>query len=102
MLSRTTTTATRTPPAGPATPTGSRPASPVEVRTEDRDGRGQPGQLLWRGRLWLVREAAPLVPAAGEAERWRVRAGSGPSGQPAVLDLVRLPTGAWLVGEGGA
>ena len=51
---------------------------PVEVRRAPGES-GAPVQLLWRGDLWLVRDAlAERCPAGGSSECWWVVAGRGP------------------------
>jgi hypothetical protein len=76
-------------------------AEPVEVRTGRPDGTGAPEQILWRGRLWLVRRAQ-RVGCAEASERWTVAAGDGPAGPLHALELVRLASGTWQLHEGGA
>ena len=81
---------------------GDRAAQPVEVRTRRADGAGPPEQILWRGRLWLVRHAERLGCRAQQSERWAVQAGDGPGGPLRALELVRLVTGTWQLREDAA
>src|SRR3954454_18517304 len=70
-------------------------AQPVEVRTAAPEAHRPPEQFLFGGRLWLVRNAERLSRLSDEAERWRVRAGDGASGQVRIVELVRSPDGGW-------
>ena len=89
------------PPAGSSAAAGGHDAEPVEVRTGRPEGAGPPEQILWRGRLWLVRHAQRLgCPQQGE--RWVVAAGDGPAGPVHALELDRLTTGTWQLREDGA
>jgi hypothetical protein len=71
----------------------------VEVRTGGPDDAGPPEQILWRGRLWLVRQAQRLGCRAEQTERWAVEAGDGSTGHVRALELVRLATGTWQLHE---
>jgi len=79
------------------------PAEAVEVRTEGDGHLAQPGQLLWQGRLFLVRHALRLaggLPAPGDqhetGERWRLLVGAGP-GRTVSVVVVRQAGGGWLL-----
>jgi hypothetical protein len=90
------------PSSSPAAAVGDRAALPVEVRTRRADGAGPPEQILWRGRLWLVRHAERLGCRPQQSERWAVEAGDGPGGPLRALELVQLVTGTWQLHEDGA
>ena len=83
------------PRSAPTPPVTAEPwTEQIEVRTEPVDGVETPTQLLWEGRLWLVRSA---VRQPGAPELWRVLAGSGPAAAPLVLSLRQHPEGRWSV-----
>jgi hypothetical protein len=106
VLSPTPATATWPPPR-PTRPTRAAVAAParapeaVEVRTAYLDDHA-PQQLLWRGRLWLVRHAARLDGRRQQAGRWRVQVADGPDGDVRFAELVQSSSGAWQLHEGGA
>lgn len=91
-------------PAAPAADDEDRPpAEAVEVRLEGHGHLAQPGQLLWQGRLFLVRHALRLAggpPAADDqratGERWRLLVGDGP-GRIVSVVVVRQAGGGWLL-----
>jgi hypothetical protein len=101
VLRPTPTAATR-PSRRPTAGAGARTGQPVEVRTGGPDGAGPPEQILWRGRLWLVRRAQRLGCRAEQTERWAVEAGDGAAGHVRALELVQLATGTWQLHEEGA
>jgi hypothetical protein len=89
--------------AAPAPDEDRPPAEAVEVRTEGLGHLEQPSQLLWQGRLFLVRHALRLAgghPTPGDqdvtGERWRLLVGDGP-GRTASVVVVRRSGGGWLL-----
>ncbi len=66
---------------------------PVEVRTETEGGVPIPTQLLWGGRLWVVRAAEPV----GRG-RWQVAAAPGPEVLPVMFELEHRD-GRWSLVE---